>query len=306
MSNFKKNLPELGLGLGLRNDISKETLDHCREKNTLIKWLEIVPENHIDRGGWRAQQTQEVLETGVQLIPHSVNLSIGSALDDQGKASFDAYLIQEMKELFQEIKSPWFSDHLSCTRIEGYYLQDLTPLPRIQESIETVVSNIKFLEDYFQLPFLIENPSFYSTLIEPEMSEADFLNQILAKADCGLLLDVNNIYVNATNHGEYKEQEFLDSLDLDRVVQVHIAGHLENYKSKLSHKSIAILDTHGEAIKEEVYKILEDLLSRTSVNAVLLERDSNFPDFPELIKELEKLDAIIKANSKRDTQLLQS
>jgi uncharacterized protein (UPF0276 family) len=111
-----------------------------------------------------------------------------------------------------------------------------------------------------------------------------------------MLLDVNNIYVNATNHDCYDPIAFLDELDLERVVQVHIAGHLDGYESRTGH-SIKILDTHGDTIKQEVYKILEELLKRTEVNAILLERDSNFPNFPELVEELKAIIKIMGANS---------
>jgi hypothetical protein len=148
-----------------------------------------------------------------------------------------------------------------------------------------ITDNIKWLQDYFQLPFLIENPSYYTKLIEPEMSEAEFINLVLAEADCGMLLDVNNVYVNSVNHN-YDARKFISELDLERVVQVHIAGHLEGYRSLLTGQEIAILDTHGEGIKTEVYDLLRYLLERSSVNAVLLERDGNFPEFSELVEEL--------------------
>ncbi|MCE2929556.1 MAG: DUF692 domain-containing protein, partial [Candidatus Caenarcaniphilales bacterium] len=201
-------------------------------------------------------------------------------------------LISHFKKLFQKIKAPWFSDHLSCTRIQGYYLQDLIPIPRTKEAVDIVCDNIKFLQDQFQIPFLIENPSYYSLVSEPELSEADFINQILYKADCGLLLDVNNIYVNSANHQSYSPKEFLYQIDLSRLVQVHIAGHLKNYKAKLSSKSLAILDTHGDKISEDVLNILQELLRLAKPKAILLERDSNFPDFDELLEELEILNTM--------------
>jgi uncharacterized protein (UPF0276 family) len=161
----------------------------------------------------------------------------------------------------------------------------------IQESVKVIADNVKFLQDEFQLPFLVENPSFYSTIIEADMTEVEFINAILDQADCGMLLDVNNIYVNATNHKKYQATEFLDALNLDRVVQVHIAGHLKGYRSHTGH-NIEILDTHGEKIIDEVYEILRQLLLRTEVNAILLERDSNFPALSELIEELKQIQEI--------------
>ncbi|MDD9899208.1 MAG: DUF692 domain-containing protein [Candidatus Melainabacteria bacterium] len=290
----KNKLSKAGLGLGLRRALTQETLDfYSSENNTgLIEWLEIVPENYIYLGGRKAQQFQEVLDSGVALIPHGVNLSIGTAPETPGKPCFDPYLIDGCKELFQQIEAPWFSDHISCTRVGEYYLQNLIPVPMIQESVDIIADNVKFLQDEFQLPFLVENPSFYSTIIDAEMSEAQFINSILEQADCGMLLDVNNIYVNATNHGNYQPVEFLDSLMLERVVQVHIAGHLNGYHSHTGHK-IEILDTHGEGIIDEVYEILRQLLARTEVNAILLERDSNFPELKELVEELKQIQGVV-------------
>lgn len=294
MTFNKTTLPKYGLGLGLRRSIAKQTIDFflSSANHRLIEWLEIVPENYIALGGIKAKRFQELLDSKIKLIPHGVNLSVGSAPANSTEVNYDDFLIQELHKLFNQINPPWFSDHLSCTRINGYYTQDLIPLPFTKEAVAVVCDHIKFLQDEFQLPFLVENPSFYTSLIKPEMSEAEFINSIVNKADCGILLDVNNIYVNAINHQAYKPLEFLDQLDLSKVVQVHIAGHLEGFKSRKG-KAIAILDTHGESIKDDVYKILQELLKRTEVNAILLERDSNFPDFVELIDELTRIRKIM-------------
>jgi uncharacterized protein len=287
---FKKsNFKNYGLGLGLRKDLRENILGL---DPGLINWLEIVPENYIYRGGINQKNFQQVLSSTIPLIPHGVNLSIGTAPEEGHKAAYDKYLLEGLKDLFNEIKPPWFSDHISCTRINSIYLQDLIPVPRTIEAVEIVANNIKFLQDYFQLPFLIENPSYYSDIIEPELSEADFINRILEKSDCGLLLDVNNVFVNAFNHG-YDSILFIDSLDLERVVQVHIAGHLENYKCWINNRVLGILDTHGHPIKKEVYDLLAYVASKTKIKAVLLERDSNFGDFEAIVKELKTIEQIL-------------
>ncbi len=296
---FNKNqLAKYGLGLGLRRDLTDETLSFCvsSKNQALIEWLEIVPENFILRGAVLEDRFKRVLKSGVPLIPHGVNLSIGS---DGWR---DLALMRELKSLFTEINPPWFSDHISCTYIDGIYTQDLIPVPFTRQAARVITDNIKWLQDYFQLPFLIENPSYYTKLIEPEMSEAEFINIVLEHADCGMLLDVNNVYVNSVNHN-YDAPKFISELDLDRVVQVHIAGHLEGYKSSLTGQSIAILDTHGEGIKTEVYDLLRLLLEHTDVNAILLERDSNFPDFSELIDELGVIRGIMNSASSQSVIL---
>lgn len=283
----------------MRKDLRKETLKHIQAADSLIEWLEIVPENYIYRGGIAERNFAEVLEAGITLIPHGVNLSVGSAPEKSGQPSYDQYLIDGLKKLFARINPPWFSDHISCTRINGLYMQDLIPLPRTKEAVEVVSTNIKFLQDEFQLPFLVENPSYYATFIEPELDEADFINAILERADCGMLLDVNNIYVNAHNH-QYESMEFLDRINLDRVVQVHIAGHQEGFRSWVSGKHLGILDTHGHSIREEVYDILRQLLKRTEIKAILLERDSNFPDFQDLVTELRQIKTIMASSTTKE------
>lgn len=286
----KSSIKNYGLGLGLRRSLQKETLEYIRNgiEPNLIEWLEIVPENYINRGGIFQRNFQEFLDQNIQFIPHSVNLSIGTAPSQPGKAEYDPYLIDTLKDFFQVIKAPWFSDHISCTRINGFYLQDLLPIPFTREAVEVISTNIKFLQDEFQIPFLIENPSYYTTLIEPEMGEVDFINAILAKADCGLLLDVNNVYVNSINHN-YSPEKFISGLDIDRTVQIHIAGHREGYTAHFNNKYLKVLDTHGENIKKEVFDLLRLVLSKTETKAILLERDSNFPEFPELLEELQEI-----------------
>ena len=305
MGNFKEiklnsTLSTAALGLGLRRELRTDVLDFIRRQKDekLIEWLEIVPENYISKGGKAAKQFEEVLASGIPLIPHGVNLSIGTANSITGKPAYDPELIKAMKELFKLIDPPWFSDHIACSRIDDYYLQELIPVPFTEEAVEVLSTNIKFLQDEFERPFLIENPSYYSTLIKPEMSEAEFINAILEKSDCGMLLDINNVFVNSINHN-YDAKKFLSEINLDRVVQVHIAGHLEGYTADLlgsvpedSATYLPILDTHGENIRTEVYELFELVLKRCSVSAVLLERDSNFPEFEELVQELKELGKI--------------
>ena len=281
-----------GLGLGYRREIRKDIIDYLAKPipQTFIQWLEIVPENYIYKGGFPRKQFEKLMNMGVPLIPHGVNLSIGTAHKDKKRPNYDFHLLRGLKDLFEEIKAPWFSDHLSCSRIDNHYFQELIPVPFTKEAVDVVSDNIKFLEDYFQLPFLFENPSYYSHIIKPEMRESTFINAVLKKAKCGLLLDVNNVFVNSVNH-RYLPKQFIDDLDLSKVVQVHMAGHRKGYKSKLANHEIKILDTHGENMSERVLELFVHLMSKTRPKAVLLERDSNFDaeGFEGLLDELRKL-----------------
>ena len=216
------------------------------------------------------------------------------------KLEFDFNLLRGLKDLFQEINAPWFSDHLSCSRIGDHYFQELIPVPFTKESVDVISDNIKFFEDYFQLPFLFENPSYYSHIVKPEMRESTFINSILKKAKCGLLLDVNNVYVNSVNH-RYLPKQFIDDIDLSKVVQIHMAGHKKGYKSKLTGHEIKILDTHGENMSGRVIELFEYVIKNSRPKAVLLERDSNFEElgFDGLIDELKQLRFIM--NSKLES-----
>lgn len=288
----KSKLKYFGLGLGYRREIRKDIIEYFEKPipQTLIQWLEIVPENYIYKGGHPRKQFEEILDMGIPLIPHGVNLSIGSAPKYKKKLEFDFHLLRGLKELFEEIKAPWFSDHLSCSRIGQHYFQELIPVPFTKEAVDVVADNIKFLEDYFQLPFLFENPSYYSHIVKPEMRESTFINSILKKAKCGLLLDVNNVFVNSVNH-KYLPKQFVDDIDSSKVVQIHMAGHKKGYKSKLTGHEIKILDTHGENMQERVLELFQYVIKNSRPKAVLLERDSNFEEegFEGLVDELKKL-----------------
>ena len=292
-----------GLGIGLRDEIQKDILSYLEAtpKQTLIQWLEIIPENYINKGGLPRKHFQEVLAKGIPLIPHGVNLSIGSAPQNKKRLEFDFYLLQGLKELFQEIKAPWFSDHLTNSRIGSHYFQELIPVPFTKEAAEVVANNIKYLEDYFQIPFLFENPSYYTNYGLRELREQTFINLVLEKARCGFLLDINNVLVNSINH-KYLPKPFLDDLDLRKVVQVHLGGLKRGYTSKLTGHSIKVLDSHSEPVSDVALDLFSYVIKKTKVKAVLLERDMNFSEdgFLGLIYELKQIRRIM--DSKYDSE----
>ncbi len=274
-----KKLPYFGVGLGLRRELYKDIIKH-RDK---IDWLEIAPENYMCRGGQIFERLLNVKKF-FPVIPHGLNLSIG------GTDPFDPFLIENVKKLFKIINPPWYSDHLCFNYVDKTYIHDLIPLPFNKPTAKHVADRIKKIQDIFQIPFLIENPSYYMLLEKQSMNEADFITEVLELADCGFLLDINNVYVNSRNH-KYDAVKFLDSLPLDRVVQVHIAGHLNTGK--------IIIDTHGESIVKNVYNLFRELLKRCSPKAILLERDFNFPHFKELLDEIKMIRSITKSTKKR-------
>jgi hypothetical protein len=163
-------------------------------------------------------------------------------------------------------------------------LHDLLPLPFTREAVDVAVARIREARDRLELPVALENISYYANAGPAEMPEPDFLLEVLERSDAKLLLDVNNVFVNSRNHG-FDPRAYLDRMPVERVVQIHIAGHFTRDDG-------LIIDTHGEAIREEVYALLEHTLRRTGPVPVLLERDQNFPDFDELLAEVKRLDAI--------------
>ncbi len=261
--------PILGVGLGLRDCLLQETLD----ATDILDWLEITPENYMGKGGLSRQRLEKAMAI-YPLVSHGVSLSIGST------DPWDTLYLEQLKALFEVIKPPWFSDHLTFSGINGMYFNDLIPMPRTQESVNHVAQRVKYLQDTFQIPVLIENPSFYVDYPENEMPDEVYLAQILEQADCGLLLDVNNVFVNATNHG-WDARAYFDALPLNRVVQIHTAGHTEYPEG--------LVDTHGAPVKEAVWDLLDYVLQRCQPSGVMLERDLNIPPFSELRPEIERI-----------------
>lgn len=270
--SMKKKLPILGIGLGLRRELARETFDNAEK----IDWLELVPENYMDLGGM-ARERLEQASSAFPLVTHGVNLSIGST-----DPLSETYL-KSLKKLLDTINAPWFSDHLCFSSVSGHYMHDLLPLPTSREAVNHVVQRIKTVQEYIGRPFLIENISYYMNMPGCELNEVQFLGEVLEKADCGLLLDVNNVYVNSINHN-FDPYKYLNALPLERTVQMHIAGH--------SHGEEMIIDTHGNPVIEPVFELLDFVLARVSVNAVMLERDQNYPEFSELLAELQQIRTI--------------
>lgn len=277
-SNFiqdSKSLPILGVGLGLRRELADETF----ASQNKIDWLEIVPENYMNLGGAIRERLDSAIEK-FPLVTHGVSLSIGSTDE-----LCDKY-VGDMKRFLNFIDAPWWSDHLCFSSVNGSYLHDLLPLPHSKEAVEHVAKRIKQVQAIIGRPFLLENISYYMNVPETAMSEWQFLSEVVEKADCGILLDVNNIYVNSVNHG-FDPYLYLDNIPLERVVQIHLAGH--------GKRDEVIIDTHGNAVIEPVFELLKYVLERSNVKAVMLERDQNYPDFDEILAELARIRSIAKS-----------
>ena len=266
-----------GVGLGLRAPLFRDLM--ARAPSTL-RWIEVSPENHIGRGGFFEAMLADA-SARYPAVTHGLSLSLGDR--DPPPRDF----LRALRAFLEELGTPWHSDHLCFGAVDGAHLHDLLPLPFTEESILAVVDRVRLLEDALGLPIAVENISWYAHPGAAEMGEADFLNEITSRCGARLLLDVNNAYVNARNHGT-DASEFIRRVPADRVVQIHVAGHLTGADGLR-------VDTHGEAVCDEVYELLSLALARTGPVPVLLERDGGYPPFEDLSAEIDRLDAILRA-----------
>jgi len=267
------------VGIGLRRNISKEILE-----STLLKpdFLEFAPENWMGMGGYWNRIRKEAVEK-YPVTCHGLSLSLGSPEE------LDWDFIRELKVFLDENQSSIFSEHLSYTKSRNAHLYDLLPIPFRRDAVDHVVDRIKRVQETLERPLAIENVSYY-TPVAAEMTEIEFISEIVEKADCQLLLDVNNVYVNAFNH-KYDAREFIGKMPLDRVAYIHMAGH-EQVAPDL------IIDTHGQPIIDPVYELFEWTIQRMDPVPVLLERDYNFNEIEQLQSELDHLKSIIKKHWK--------
>ncbi|MDB4975407.1 MAG: hypothetical protein JWN48_3748 [Myxococcaceae bacterium] len=274
-----------GIGLGLRHPIA-DALFECAP--SALRWLELHPENYLDRGGRYASLLARAQER-YPLLTHGLSMGFGSL------QPFDRAYMRKLSGLLRELDCPWHSDHLCFSSVDGVYLHDLLPLPRTEESIDVAVVRIVEAQAALGVPIAVEHISYYAEAPGSELTEADFLQQILERADARLLLDVNNVFVNATNHG-FDARAFIDRLPLERVVQLHVAGHHVRADGLR-------IDTHAEPVCEEVFALFDYTMRKLARPVpVLLERDEQFPPFAELSLELERLDAIYRAALEESTR----
>ena len=286
-----------GAGLGYRRDLAGDFLN--LSSNNAIQFMEVAPENWVKMGGAARYKFDQAAER-YPLAVHGLSLSLG------GQAPLDRELLKNTKALMTQYNSTFFSEHLSYCECEGH-LYDLLPMPFTEEAVKHVAQRIRYVQDFLGLQISLENTSYYLHSPTSTMNEVEFLNAIAQEADCGIHLDVNNIYVNGVNHGLLDPYVFLDQVDVKRVNYIHIAGHDEEHsaaqvvedlegesfnkiKGAYRHLPELLIDTHGEAVKGTVWDLLEYAYQRLPViPPTLLERDFNFPPFAELYAEVEHI-----------------
>lgn len=266
-----------GVGLGLRWEFLEEVV--CGPALDLA-FFELSPENYMRRGGYFPAMLERLGER-YPIVTHGLSLSIGAVEPPE------AEYLSELKREVSRLGTPWHSDHLCLSSVGPRALHDLLPLKFSMENVRRVADRVRTVQDVLGLPLVLENISYYAVLGRPEMSEAEFVARVLDAADAKLLLDVNNVYVNASNHGT-DPRDFLRQIPLDRVVQIHVAGHHRR-------ESGLIIDTHGAPIVDPVYDLLAWTLEQTGPVPVLLERDNFIPPLGELLAEIARLRSVYEA-----------
>jgi len=261
-------LPDLGIGVGLRT----KHYAHILEKKPRLGWFEIISENYMDSEG-RPLSMLEKIGARYPLVMHGVSLSIGST-DPLDKA-----YLKRLRALADRVEAPWVTDHLCWTGVLGKNTHDLLPLPYTEDALRHVVKRVKVVQDLLERPFGLENPSSYVEFKTSSMSEAEFLARVAEEADCGLLLDVNNVYVSSFNHG-FDPKEYLDTIPHERVLQYHLAGHTNH--------GTHIIDTHSDHVIDNVWELYAYSVAKSGGRPTLLEWDENIPDFEVVHAEAKK------------------
>jgi uncharacterized protein (UPF0276 family) len=257
------------VGLGLRRGLLKDL--HAAHSGT-FDFLEVAPENWIGVGGAHGAALHELAER-YPLSCHGLSLSLG------GSAPLDVGFLQEVRVFLDHYNVPLYSEHLSYCSDDGH-LYDLLPLPFTEEAVHHVAARIRQAQDILGRRLAVENVSYYAAPRQ-DMDEVTFTNAVLREADCDLLLDVNNVYVNAINHG-FDPQTFLGGIEPGRVVGMHVAGHFDE-------SDTLKIDTHGASVKPAVWSLLAEAYARFGAKPTLLERDFSFPAFSELVAELQTI-----------------
>jgi len=261
--------PYLGYGLGLR----KAHYEAVLTERPKVDWFEIISENYMVDGGKPLDYLTRIREH-YPMVMHGVSMSIGST------EPLDFNYLKQLKALIRRVEPAWFSDHLCWTGVNGLNLHDLMPLPYTEEAIEHVADRVSQVQDYLGRQMLLENVSSYISYSDSQMSEWEFLRAVAERADCLILLDINNIYVSAYNHN-FDPFAYLNAIPVERVCQFHLAGH--------THENNLIIDTHDHPIADPVFELYAAAVQRFGRVSTMIERDDHIPPLSELLAELEQV-----------------
>ncbi len=255
-------LPDLGFGVGLRSQHFEAVLRH----KPAVDWFEVITENVLDDGGW-ARQVLDRVASRYPIVLHGVSLSIGST------DPLDRSYLARLRRLADETRAQWVSDHLCFTGVGGTNTHDLLPMPLTEESLIHTIARVQAVQEQLARPLILENPSTYLEFASSTISEPEFLGALTAHTGCGLLLDVNNVYVSSRNHG-FDAEAYLRAIPGERIVQIHLAGHCD----RGSH----VIDTHDGPVAPAVWTLYRRLLEQVGCRSTLIEWDARIPPFDEL------------------------
>jgi uncharacterized protein (UPF0276 family) len=262
-----ENLQHLGVGLGFREQFRADVFLQ-REK---IDFLEITADHYFDVQPQKFEELK-LLADHFPLVPHSLDLSLGSA------EGIDEKYLEQLADLIELIDPPWFSDHICFTKSGGVKIGHLAPVPYTREALKVFISNITGVKKRIETPLILENISYLMRFPSSNMSEAEFITRILEETDCGLLLDITNLYINSQNFN-FDWREFLDEIPLERVVQLHFVGSRRSGKR--------LIDAHADRTEAEIWEVFREVNNRCNIKGAILERDENFPPFSEILEEIE-------------------
>ncbi len=263
-----------GAGIGLRSQHYQQILDNKPD----VHWFEALSENYFGEGGLPLYHLEKIREN-YPITLHGVGMSLGSA------TSLDAVYLAKLKRLVDRFEPVYVSDHLAWVSVNGKYLHDLLPLPYTEEALAIVAEHVIQVQDFLGRKLLIENPASYLSFNNSEMTEWEFIGELTEKTDCHLLIDVNNIYVSAINHG-FSAIEYIDALPSERVREIHLAGY-EDHDTYL-------FDTHGHRVHPPVWDLYRTALERFGPVPTLIEWDTDIPEFSVLMEEAAHSDALLE------------
>ncbi len=265
-------VPDFGVGVGLRIPHYR----HILEVRPAMGFFEIISENFMIDGGKPLYHLDCILES-YRVIQHGVSLSIG------GPEPLDRDYLNRLKALTRRVKPAWLSDHFCWCGAGGAHLHDLLPLPYTEEMVRHVAERARIVQDFLEVPFALENTSSYLGYTQSSMTEWEFVSRVVERADCGLMFDVNNVYVSSYNH-DFDPFEFVRSVPHDRIVQIHLAGH--------THLGRYIIDTHRGHVAPSVLELYQETIRLAGPVSTLIEWDDEIPDFPVLAAEADKVRAL--------------
>jgi uncharacterized protein (UPF0276 family) len=279
-ANRFNGFTDYGVGIGLRVPHYR----HILEKKPVVDWFEIISENYMIDSGRPLTVLDSILDQ-YRVVQHGVSMYFGSA------EPLSREHLRRLKTLVRRTNTPWLSDHLCWGSVDGTYTHDLLPMPYTFEAARITAEKIRQVQDFLEIPVAVENVSSYAEFHVSQMTEWEFLNEVVEQADCGILLDVNNIYVSSQNHN-FNPRDYIEAVPAERVAQIHIAGHSKFEKY--------ILDTHDHPVLDPVWSLYARAIERCGPTATLLEWDDSIPSFDEVHAEALKANRYLHPQSAKN------